>query len=156
MRIPMSGSSAAWTAIPPAALALLAALALAATDFPSRLVTYLSCFASGGHTDVQARIQEPSLRKLLGEPVVIPYNVGTGGALCWSEQAKSRPDGYTLASINVPHIILKPIGQPGAGNKTEGLESVMVFDALSIGLVVRKEIPFAKADMLDFFSLDSG
>ena len=55
--------------------------AQAADDFPTRPMTYMITFNPGGQSDREARRQEPMLKELLGQNVLIDYKVGGGGAL---------------------------------------------------------------------------
>ena len=43
----------------------------AATDFPKGPVTYIIPFNPGGQSDVEARLQQPYLEKILGVPIVV-------------------------------------------------------------------------------------
>ena len=85
--------------------------------YPTRQITYMICFDPGGQSDREARRQQAPLDKILGQKVLIDYKVGGGGALGWRELAKSKPDGYTIAGFNIPHIILQPLQQE-VGYKT--------------------------------------
>lgn len=78
-------------------------------SYPTKQITYLVCFDPGGQSDREARRQQPHLERILGQKVVIDYKVGGGGALGWSELVRANPDGYTIAGINIPHIILQPM-----------------------------------------------
>lgn len=123
------------------------AAAAAAGDKPP--LTYLICFEPGGQSDIEARRQQPHLERLLGRKVVIDYKVGGGGALCWSELARSRPDGSVVAGINVPHIILQPLQQE-AGYRTEQIEPVAFFQSTPLGLAVLASSPYRTlADLLE-------
>ncbi|MBP2676577.1 MAG: tripartite tricarboxylate transporter substrate binding protein, partial [Deltaproteobacteria bacterium] len=86
--------------------------------FPTRQITYMVCFDPGGQSDREARRQQPLLEKLLGQKVIIDYKIGGGGALGWRELTKAKPDGYTMAGFNIPHVILQPL-QQDVGYKTE-------------------------------------
>ena len=77
--------------------------------FPARQINYMVCFDPGGQSDRVARMQQPLLDKLFKQKVIIDYKVGGGGALGWKELARAKPDGYTVAGFNIPHIILQPM-----------------------------------------------
>ncbi|HEY8393857.1 MAG TPA: tripartite tricarboxylate transporter substrate binding protein [Thermaerobacter sp.] len=112
-------------------------------------LTYLICFEPGGQSDIEARRQQPHLERILGRKVVIDYKVGGGGALCWSELARSRPDGSMVAGINLPHIILQPLQQE-TGYRTEQIEPVAFFQSTPLGLAVLKSSPYRTlADLLN-------
>ena len=78
-----------------------------AADFPTGPITYIIPFNPGGQSDVEARLQQPYLEKLLGTSIIVEYKPGAGGALAWTQFSKAKPDGYTVCGINIPHIILQ-------------------------------------------------
>lgn len=110
-------------------------------------LTYLVCFDPGGQSDIEARRQQPHLERILGRKVVIDYKVGGGGALCWSELVRSRPDGSILAGINLPHIILQPLQQQ-TGYRTEQIEPIVLFQSTPLGLAVPKNSPYRSLEDL--------
>jgi tripartite-type tricarboxylate transporter receptor subunit TctC len=128
-----------------AALISLALLAVgpgvgwAAPDFPKGPITYIIPFNPGGQSDVEARMQQPYLEKILGVPIVVTYMPGAGGALAWTKFSQMKPDGYTVCGINIPHIILQPLGQKDVAFKTEDLKPLAIFESTPIGLAVKKE-----------------
>ena len=111
----------------------------AATDFPKGPITYIIPFNPGGQSDVEARMQQPYLEKIMGVPIIVNYMPGAGGALAWTKFAQAKPDGYTVCGINIPHIILQPLSQKDAAFKTEDLKPLCIFESTPIGLVVKKE-----------------
>ncbi len=117
-----------------------AALAQAEESYPTKSITYLVTFNPGGQSDREARRQQPLLEKSLGQKIVVDYKVGGGGALGWSELVRSKPDGYTIAGINIPHIILQPM-QQATGYKTEQIVPVALFQRTPLGLAVLKTSP---------------
>jgi tripartite-type tricarboxylate transporter receptor subunit TctC len=128
------------------ALALALGLALPldrawAQAYPTKAITYLVTFDPGGQSDREARRQQPHLEKLLGQKVLIDYKVGGGGALGWRELVKARPDGYLIAGINIPHIILQPLQQE-VGYKTDQIVPVSLFQRTPLGLAVLSTSPF--------------
>ncbi|GAB6180111.1 tripartite tricarboxylate transporter substrate binding protein [Desulfotomaculum defluvii] len=84
----------------------------AAANYPEKPVNMIIAFTAGGSSDVQARIMQKYWNKYVPEqPWVFVYKSGAGGSIGFSEIAKSKPDGYTIGGVNVPHINLQPLGQ---------------------------------------------
>jgi len=108
--------------------------------FPTRQVNYMICFDPGGQSDRVARLQQPLLEKALKQKVIIDYKVGGGGALGWRELTRAKPDGYTVAGFNIPHIILQPLQQE-VGYKTEQIVPVVIFQKTPLSLAVLKTSP---------------
>lgn len=128
----------------------------AATDFPTKPVTYLITFDPGGQSDREARRQQPHLERLLGQKVLIDYKVGGGGALGWRELVKSRPDGYTMGGFNIPHIILQPLQQE-VGYKTEQIVPLALFQRTPLALAVLETSPFKTLqDLVDYARKNPG
>ena len=109
--------------------------------YPTKSVTYLVTFDPGGQSDREARRQQPLLEKILGQKVIVDYKVGGGGALGWSELVRSQPDGYLMAGINIPHIILQPM-QQATGYKTDQIVPVALFQRTPLALAVLKTSPY--------------
>lgn len=83
-----------------------------ALDFPTKDINMIIAFSAGGSSDVQARIVEKYFKDEFGVNLIFQYKTGAGGAVGFGELAKSRPDGYTIGGLNVPHIVLQPLAQP--------------------------------------------
>ena len=109
--------------------------AQAEKPYPTKSINYLVTFDPGGQSDREARRQQPHLERILGQKVLIDYKVGGGGALGWRELVRSKPDGYLMAGINIPHIILQPLQQE-VGYKTEQIVPVSFFQRTPLGLAV--------------------
>jgi tripartite-type tricarboxylate transporter receptor subunit TctC len=88
------------------ALALAAAPAGAAGDYPSRPVHLIVPFPPGGGADILARTVMPRIEKTLGQPIVIENKPGAGGNVGAEYVARAAPDGYTLLyGTNGTHAI---------------------------------------------------
>ena len=111
------------------------------TPYPTRSISYLICFDPGGQSDRVARLQQPHLSKILGQKVLIDYKVGGGGSLGWRELVRSKPDGYSIAGFNIPHVILQPLQQE-VGYKTEQITPICLFQRTPLGLAVLNDSPF--------------
>jgi tripartite-type tricarboxylate transporter receptor subunit TctC len=114
----------------------------AAAGFPTKRITYNICFNPGGESDITARFQEQLLKKVLGQDISINYKIGGGGALCWAELVQGKPDGYTIAGHNLPHIILQPMEMGNAGYKTLDLKNIYMFQSTPNMLLVRNDSPY--------------
>jgi tripartite-type tricarboxylate transporter receptor subunit TctC len=121
------------------AVVLFPTMIFAASDFPKGPITYIIPFNPGGQSDVEARMQQPYLEKMLGVPIVINYMPGAGGGLAWTKFAQAKPDGYTVCGINIPHIILQPLSQKDVAFQTEDLKPLCIFESTPIGLAVKKD-----------------
>ncbi|MDW7643818.1 MAG: tripartite tricarboxylate transporter substrate binding protein [Desulfuromonadales bacterium] len=137
-------------------LALVTTLALSpmyarAEKFPEKPLNYILCFNPGGESDITARIQEAPLKKYFPDGVVISYKIGGGGSVGWSELIQSKPDGYTIAGNNLPHIVLQPLTRGNAGYQTLDLKPICFFQSTPNILVVRKDSPFKTLkDFIDY------
>jgi tripartite-type tricarboxylate transporter receptor subunit TctC len=122
--------------------------ALAEDKYPSRPITYEIPFGPGGQSDLEARRQQPLLEKELGVKVIVQYKPGGGGSVGWADLIQQKPDGYFIAGINIPHIILQPLARGNAGYETDQIVPIALFQATPIGLAVLKDSPFKTLDDL--------
>jgi tripartite-type tricarboxylate transporter receptor subunit TctC len=77
--------------------ALLAGTGAAdAQTYPTRPITMIVPLATGGSTDVIARIVAEGMRATLGQPVVVENVTGAGGTIGVGRAARAAPDGYTI------------------------------------------------------------
>jgi len=94
-------------------LAVLVILGLAlpavapGASFPdkARTLTHIVAYPPGGGTDVTARLMAPMLEKELGIQVQVLNKPGAGGQVGFTELARSKPDGYTIANLILPTVI---------------------------------------------------
>jgi tripartite-type tricarboxylate transporter receptor subunit TctC len=129
------------------ALAAAACRSDGAGRYPSRPIKYLIAFEPGGQSDREARRQQPLLEKALGQKVLLDYRVGGGGALCWTELIRARADGYVIAGINLPHIVLQPLRQQ-SGYATDDLVPIALFQRTPLVFVVLEGSPYQTLDDL--------
>ncbi len=89
--------------------ALLAAPGAArAQDWPSRPVRIIVPFPPGGPNDIIARLYQPQLQQLLGQPVVIENRAGAGGLVGTDAAVKAAPDGHTFVITNGGSLVISP------------------------------------------------
>ncbi|MBL8384540.1 MAG: tripartite tricarboxylate transporter substrate binding protein [Burkholderiales bacterium] len=88
---------------------LLCAAALSAqAAFPDKPVKIIIGFPAGGPLDQHMRLLSDRLGANLGQPVIIDYRSGAGGAVGADAVAKSAPDGYTLLLANTGTMVINP------------------------------------------------
>lgn len=113
--------------------ALIAASAFA--QFPDKNVNYIIPFPAGGESDVAARQQGIVAKRLTGKDFIVLNKAGAGGALVWSTLNREPADGYTVAGINLPHIVLQPM-EGNVQYKTDDMASVYWFHFTPDAIVV--------------------
>ena len=75
---------------------MMAPLAQAQSNFPSRPIKMIVPYAAGGFSDQASRIIAESMSKTLGQPVVIDIRAGGGGRIGAEAVTKLPPDGHDL------------------------------------------------------------
>lgn len=80
--------------------AVLASGEAEAEEFPSREIQVIATFGAGGGVDTFTRALTASASEHLGQEMVVRNVTGAGGATGAIEVYNSRPDGYTLMSID--------------------------------------------------------
>lgn len=79
-----------------AACLYLGLAAPSALSFPDKPIRVLISFPAGGSTDAIARLVQPGVEKLLGQPLVIENRPGAGGLIAIDAVAKAAPDGHVI------------------------------------------------------------
>ena len=76
-----------------------------AQAWPTKQVSIVVPFPSGGTTDVLARAVGVELSKAIGQPVIVENKPGAGATLGADYVSKAKPDGYTILMGAVHHTI---------------------------------------------------
>ena len=92
-----------------ALLPCLPLASLAQADFPNKPIRFIVGYASGGPTDVIARMVAQEIAGPLGQSVIVENRAGANGNIATEYVAGSPADGYTLIvntlSLNVNAIL---------------------------------------------------
>jgi tripartite-type tricarboxylate transporter receptor subunit TctC len=86
------------------ALALLVPAAQAQT-FPNKSIRIMVPYATGGGTDILARLFAQKLTEAWGQSVVVENRPGGDGIIGSEVIARSPPDGYNLVLVVAAHVI---------------------------------------------------
>ncbi|MEW6335363.1 MAG: tripartite tricarboxylate transporter substrate binding protein [Thermodesulfobacteriota bacterium] len=74
-------------------------------DYPNKPITIQVGFGAGGSSDVGVRILAEALKKVIGQPVLAENKPGAGSQVMLTDfKNNAKPDGYTMALINIPQI----------------------------------------------------
>jgi tripartite-type tricarboxylate transporter receptor subunit TctC len=113
-------------------------------NYPNKPIRVIVPFAPGGASDFVARIMQPRLTELLGQPIVVENKPGAAGNIGVDTAAKSAPDGYTVFLGNVGSIAINPSVFPNlAVNPLKDLVAItQVVDVPSV-LVTHPSLPVA-------------
>ena len=98
--------------VPDVMVAVLATLAAghaaAQLDFPTKPVRIIVNFATGGPSDIVARLLGHQLTALWGKAVVVENMPGAAGMIGGQRAAMATPDGYTLLFSGSSPIVISP------------------------------------------------
>jgi tripartite-type tricarboxylate transporter receptor subunit TctC len=94
-----------------AALLMAAAALVHAQAFPAKPVRIVVPFPPGGGADSLARIMQPALSRLWGQPVVVENKPGASGHIGADLVASSPADGYTLMMSSTASLTEKNVAQ---------------------------------------------
>lgn len=75
---------------------------------PTRPLRLVLGYTPGGAADAVARDLAPVMEKALGQPVVVDYRPGAGGAIGAEAVKTAAPDGYTLGLIDGAPLTIIP------------------------------------------------
>ena len=96
-------------------LGLAAPVAAGAQDYPTRPVTLVVPFPTGGSTTLVARIVADRMSPTLGQSIVVENRGGAGGTVGARSVARSAPDGYTILLGYTGTLAIGPTMYPNAG-----------------------------------------
>ena len=98
----------AWIWAVVAATLTLTAPAAQAQTWPSKPIKIVVPFPAGGTSDVLARLFGQKMSETWAQPVVVDNKPGSSGNLGADLVAKSAPDGYTFALMDVGNLVISP------------------------------------------------
>ncbi len=90
------------------AASLLAPFARAQESYPSRAITLIVPFPSGGSTDVIARVVADALHQELKVPVMVENRPGAGGSLGTGAVVRANPDGAIIGMGTASTLAINP------------------------------------------------
>jgi tripartite-type tricarboxylate transporter receptor subunit TctC len=81
-------------------------------------------FSVGGPSDLVARLMQPEMTSLLGQPVIVRNATGAAGTIGAAEVARAKPDGQTLLFTPVGPVAIQPHFRQGLAYSLESFAPV--------------------------------
>ena len=124
-------------------LALLAAGAVQAQDYPTKPIRLLAPFPAGSGPDANAREIAGELTKILGQTVIVENKPGASGIIGTDAAAKAAPDGYTLVVGTTSTMsVLRHLYTKLPFNAEKDFAPVSLLGVLNTGLIAAPSAPF--------------
>ena len=113
-----------------------------AQPYPSRPLTIVVPFPAGGPTDTLARILSETMRKSLGQPVVIENRPGANMIIGAEAAARAAPDGYTLLIAHDGTMAMNPVVYRNLSyHPQRDFEPVALLTSIPEALLVHEALP---------------
>ena len=89
-------------------ISLLLSVSAAQAAYPEKPIKIIIGFPAGGPLDAHIRLLIEKLQASLGQPIIVDYKVGAGGAVGAQFVAQSPADGYTVLLANTGTMVINP------------------------------------------------
>ena len=143
------------TVIALSALGLTAALA---ADYPTRPISVLIPFATGGATQALSERVGREIARDIGQPLVSDHRGGAGGTIAAEVAARAAPDGYTLfmgatGALAVAPAVMKAV----RFNPQSDFQAIALIATTPYVVVVNAKLPFKNMrDVIEFGKQNPG
>jgi tripartite-type tricarboxylate transporter receptor subunit TctC len=121
--------------------ALAGISAASAQTYPTRPVTLIVPFASGGPSDALARILGERMKASLGQPFLVENVTGAGGSIAVGRAARAAPDGYTISFGHLGTHVANGAIYPLSYDLLADLEPVVMLPSNPMVVVSRGNLP---------------
>ena len=112
--------------------------AFAQEKFPSKPITLIVPWPTGGGSDLSMRLVADAAGKVLGQPIVVVNKPGAGGAIGTREIASAAPDGYTIGMVG-NGVVARMYANPNA-NDIKDLQPLVFFGPDPAAITVRADL----------------
>lgn len=125
----------------------MAQVALAA-GYPSKPVTMVIPYGSGGATDISARTLAEPLGNLVDQPLLMVNRTGAGGATGSVSVKNAKPDGYTLLFARVGSHSVNPAMKATLPYTLDDFEFIGVYEINPVACAVKADSDINSMDDL--------
>lgn len=115
---------------------------VSAQSWPSKPITMISPYPSGGGVDTVTRLIADRLAPAVNSTITVENRPGAGATIGAAQLARSAPDGYTLMVGSIVDYAIAPHAHPALSfeMKRDLLPIVQIGFGL-VGLVINAEVP---------------
>ena len=115
--------------------------AIAQSEYPTRPVTIVVPYSTGGTTDLVARILAQALTNGMGKSFVVDNKGGASGTIAMGFVANATPDGYTLLSNEMTQTIVPSLFPKLTFSPVRDLTSTGIFAEAPYVLAISSSLP---------------
>ena len=112
-----------------------------AQDYPTRAISLIVGYATGGPSDTIARIVAERMTTSLGERVVIENVTGASGSVAIARLARAAPDGYTLGLGDWGTQVVNPLVYALSYDPLKDLRPIALLPSSPMLVLARKGAP---------------
>jgi len=122
-------------------LMLLAGVALAQQNYPSRPIHFIVPFPPGGSTDPIARLAGQKLAESWNNPVIVDNRPGGNTVIGTELAARAAPDGYTIYLLSTTQLALPALNSKLPYDVAKDFACVATLSSTPNVLVVNPSVP---------------
>ncbi|TAM33282.1 MAG: tripartite tricarboxylate transporter substrate binding protein [Rhodanobacter sp.] len=116
-------------------------IAAAQEAWPTRPITVISGFATGGSVDVLTRVVTDQMSRQLGQPMLVTTVAGAGGTIGSARGARAAPDGYTLVAGSSGSNAAAYATYEKLAYQPEDFAQIGLLAIIPAVIVVKKDLP---------------
>ena len=128
------------------AVAVAIAVPGLAGNYPTKPVKLIINFSAGGTTDTAARLMTSKANAVIKQALICINKPGAGGTLGVSEVARSKGNGYTIGTCNMPAVAIIPQIRKVPYKPFKNLVQVCAVMPYEYALMVRGDAPWKTWD----------
>jgi tripartite-type tricarboxylate transporter receptor subunit TctC len=134
-----------------ATLLLAGQASVQAQQYPSKPIRMLVGQASGGGTDLVARVIGDKLRDNLKQPVIVDNRPGAAGMIASKAGAEAAPDGYTLLVAGMSSTVSPSLYKAVPYDAVNGVQAIAPLMSFPFVIVVNNKMPASNLkEFIDF------
>ena len=110
--------------------------------YPEKPIKIIIGFPAGGPLDAHIRLLSDKLQSILGQPVIVDYKAGAGGAVGAQFVMQSPADGYTVLLANTGTMVINPaIYSKSPYDTLRDFQPIARTAQQPLALIVNKDVP---------------
>ena len=113
-----------------------------AAEYPTKPIKLIINFGCGGTTDLITRMVVRKIEKEISQPIICKNVAGAGGTIGVATVARSKPDGYTIGTCNLPSLCIVPQMRKITYDPLEDFTHIGVILPYEYVFAVREDAPW--------------